>query len=302
LYDKENRSARHYNSEHVQRWLTTLAAFLDSENAGNEIISTNLWKISGTWLPRLIHTAVSLPMGICVALLAAEFAGGAGGLVITSLVVALGIRFGLVAGMRLDHKPSRFNVRQLFTREGAWLWIIAAGTGTTGAIAGYLDSGLGAAVSSGIGAALAGVVLAGLSRGIARDVLPWEILNNDFSFGLILGLAPGIAAAFPKGLTGGLAADLHIKTHLTLAGSSALALAIGISSGIALGSRSWLRHVIGITLAAPTGRLPWRCQHMLEWAYLAGLLRVSGIAYQFRHDELRRWLLSTRAMKQNQSN
>jgi hypothetical protein len=43
-------------------------------------------------------------------------------------------------------------------------------------------------------------------------------------------------------------------------------------------------------LAAPSNRLPWRTQHFLEWAYLAGFLRISGVSYQFRHDELRKWL------------
>ena len=292
LYDTDAPGVKYYDSNQVQWWLTTLAVFLrDNPNSGNEISPIRLWKVAGTGVPRIIHTAISLPMGICVGLLGAEFAGGTGGLIITIMVLLLGIRFGVIAGTRLDQKPSRFNVRQLFTKKGAWLWIIAAGIGTIGAIAGYIDSGPAAAVSSGTGAALAGLVLVGLNRGISRDVLPWEILNNDLLFGLILGLAPAIAAGFPKGLNGGLTAKLQLNALLTVPGSTCLAIGIGLLGGIALGSRSWLRHAIAITLVAPTGQLPWRSQHFLEWAYLAGLLRVSGISYQFRHDRLYRWLM-----------
>ena len=294
LFDANVQGARYYKSDQVRWWLTTVAVFLrDNPNPGNEVSPIRLWKIAGTTTPRRIHTAISLTLGICAALLTAEFAGGAGGFVVTGLGLLFGVRFGLVAGIRLDHKPSRFSARQMFSRKGAWLWIIASTTGTIGAIGGYLDSGTAAAISSGAGAALGGVVLAGMNRGISRDVLPWEIINNDFIFGVTLGLAPAVAAGLPHGLNGGLAARLGLNTHLTVFGSACLAIAIGIAGGIALGSRSWLRQAIAITLVAPTGRLPWRTQRFLEWAYLAGLLRVSGISYQFRHDELRRWLTQT---------
>jgi NACHT domain len=295
LYEIGVAEARHYKSDDVRRWLVNLAVFLrDRPNPGNEISPMNLWKIGGTTVPRAVHTAMSLTMGIVVALFAAEFAAGAGGLVVTILGIVVGIRFGLVAGLRLNQKPSRFSAGQLFTRKGRRLWVIAIATGAAGAIGGYLDGGPATAVSSGVGAALAGVVLAGMNRGISRDVLPWEIIRNDFLFGLILGLAPAVADAFPRGIDGGLTTRLDLNSRLGLPGSILLAIAVSVIAGIALGSRSWLRHAITIVLVAPSGRLPWRTQHFLEWAYLANLLRVSGISYQFRHDELRLSLTSAR--------
>jgi hypothetical protein len=36
--------------------------------------------------------------------------------------------------------------------------------------------------------------------------------------------------------------------------------------------------------------LPFRTGSFLNWAYKAGLLRLSGSAYQFRHRELQQWL------------
>lgn len=38
------------------------------------------------------------------------------------------------------------------------------------------------------------------------------------------------------------------------------------------------------------GRLPWHLGTFLNWAYEAGLLRLSAVAYQFRHRELQDWL------------
>ncbi|MFD4277577.1 NACHT domain-containing protein [Streptomyces cyaneofuscatus] len=39
------------------------------------------------------------------------------------------------------------------------------------------------------------------------------------------------------------------------------------------------------------GRLPFRLGHFVRWAYKVGLLRAEGPAYQFRHQELHRWLI-----------
>ncbi|MFE2262426.1 NACHT domain-containing protein [Streptomyces griseosporeus] len=38
------------------------------------------------------------------------------------------------------------------------------------------------------------------------------------------------------------------------------------------------------------GRLPWRTGAFLDWAAEAGLLRVAGLAYEFRHQALKDWL------------
>ncbi|MCN9244549.1 hypothetical protein NGF19_27850 [Streptomyces sp. RY43-2] len=40
------------------------------------------------------------------------------------------------------------------------------------------------------------------------------------------------------------------------------------------------------------GKLPWRLRAFLDWACTAGVLRLSGNAYQFRHREIQRWLVS----------
>jgi hypothetical protein len=43
-------------------------------------------------------------------------------------------------------------------------------------------------------------------------------------------------------------------------------------------------------------RLPWRLSRFLNWCCEAGLIRVVGVAYQFRHRELQDYL-SHRALR-----
>jgi hypothetical protein len=50
------------------------------------------------------------------------------------------------------------------------------------------------------------------------------------------------------------------------------------------------RYAIASLLFGFTGVFPRRPAQFLEWARNAGLLRVTGIAYQFRHDTYQQWL------------
>jgi hypothetical protein len=53
--------------------------------------------------------------------------------------------------------------------------------------------------------------------------------------------------------------------------------------------------VISIGLEARKGRIPWRFETFMDWAYGAGLLRLTGVSYQFRHDKLKASLESNEA-------
>ncbi len=73
-------------------------------------------------------------------------------------------------------------------------------------------------------------------------------------------------------------------------GAAAFALATGLAFGL-FGRRAWFRYVIGVVFASARRQLPLQLGAFLRWAKLAGLLRLSGSAYQFRHLELQDWLL-----------
>ncbi|MFF0775892.1 NACHT domain-containing protein [Nonomuraea wenchangensis] len=65
--------------------------------------------------------------------------------------------------------------------------------------------------------------------------------------------------------------------------------AMGAASSAVLAG-SWVRYGSGILCAALNGRLPLRFRSFCNWACEVGLLRASGAAYQFRHQELQEWL------------
>src|SRR5262249_32656734 len=54
----------------------------------------------------------------------------------------------------------------------------------------------------------------------------------------------------------------------------------------------WPRYLGAASILARAGKLPFRAARFLDWAYSVGLLRISGIAVQFRHVELQNWLTS----------
>jgi hypothetical protein len=102
-----------------------------------------------------------------------------------------------------------------------------------------------------------------------------------------LGVVYVAVGGLPGGLTGGILSHLHLNRYLTVPGSIALALVIGMTAGVTLGSRCWLRYTISITIEAYRGNVPMAFERFTDWAYGAGILRISGVSYQFRHDKLR---------------
>lgn len=94
-------------------------------------------------------------------------------------------------------------------------------------------------------------------------------------------------------------ASLRLNEYLGISGSACLAIGIAIPAGIVLGSRCWTRHVLMVLLLAPDKHVPWRLMHFIKWCYMANLLRVSGIGYELRHQEILEGLKShmSRRMK-----
>ncbi|MFM9697891.1 NACHT domain-containing protein [Streptomyces europaeiscabiei] len=59
---------------------------------------------------------------------------------------------------------------------------------------------------------------------------------------------------------------------------------------LSLGPNAWRRYLAFRLCTLGGRRLPARLRSFLDWASTAGLLRPSGIAYQFRHQELQQWI------------
>ena len=96
------------------------------------------------------------------------------------------------------------------------------------------------------------------------------------AFGLTFGLMYGLEAGLTTGPI-----------------DAALGLALGLTTGFTGGSAD-MRYAALLLCTRRWGRhrLPWRLGRFIHWCYGAGLLRIAGTAYQFRHRELQDHLAS----------
>jgi hypothetical protein len=131
-----------------------------------------------------------------------------------------------------------------------------------------------------------GVVL-GAAAGIAFCVVAPPMVRRQYSYRGFAFLVRTATMCGPLGgMVGGLAGGM--------ADGSVGALATGLAAGAGLafnyGGFHWLRYVIAVRIGSRPGTLPSRPGEFLDWAYKAGLLRLSGATLQFRHRELQDWL------------
>ncbi|MFI8281026.1 NACHT domain-containing protein [Streptomyces sp. NPDC085929] len=113
---------------------------------------------------------------------------------------------------------------------------------------------------------------------------PHHAIRHDLLVGF--GLIPMMA------LSGGLVltevVQISLDSWTLTPGQVAVCLVLGLLLGLYLLTGAGRRYLVFLLCAR--GQLPWRLGRFLRWAYGAGLLRVSGSAYQFRHRELQEWL------------
>ena len=121
-------------------------------------------------------------------------------------------------------------------------------------------------------------------RDIIRvDVVGW--VGFGLAYGLVSGVTGGLMVGFVSGQARGWAFGITFGL--------VLGLVFGLWLKPAFSSRG-LGGLVGLRyfgfLLATRGRLPWFLGRFLDQAYQVGLLRISGIAYQFRHEELQTYL------------
>ncbi|MET8290088.1 hypothetical protein ABZV80_33455 [Streptomyces sp. NPDC005132] len=130
----------------------------------------------------------------------------------------------------------------------------------------------------GLGAGLMPGLMPGLMEFLedASPTDPRHPVRDDLAFGLSIVFVIGLAGGLGLGLSGGLS----------------FGFGVGLAGGLAFGLY-WLAEAgrrYLVFLCCVRGRLPWRLGTLLNWAYEKGLLRISGVAYQFRHRELQDWI------------
>jgi hypothetical protein len=137
----------------------------------------------------------------------------------------------------------------------------------------------------GLAVGLAGGLLFGLAVRPAAIDLPHRLVSQGLSHTL-----DTLAGGFLLGL---------LLAPMTVSGDAISyvirLLAISLSVGLLVIRHSpWPRYAVACMLLARRGELPWRPAMFLDWAYSAGLVRLSGIAVQFRHRKFQAWLITHR--------
>jgi hypothetical protein len=105
-----------------------------------------------------------------------------------------------------------------------------------------------------------------MRRALIRDLI------NIGACGLVVGLATGLTYGITRGLALGLIAGPLIG--------------LGFGLAAVLPFSPWPRYALSVRSLHATADLPTRPGRFLDWAYDAGLIRLSGIAVQFRHHDL----------------
>ncbi|MGW2220673.1 NACHT domain-containing protein [Nonomuraea sp. NPDC001684] len=137
-------------------------------------------------------------------------------------------------------------------------------------------------------------VLVGVGMASGRDVTlgyagswdgvdPRTVIRNDVVSTLVAALTFGPGFGFMLGIW-----FVKLLEGIPVVAAVAVAAVFGMSL-VASWSPLLARRYLGLLLAT-RGRLPWRLGRFLHRCYDAGLLRISGIAYQFRHRELQDYL------------
>ncbi|BCJ37126.1 hypothetical protein Athai_46290 [Actinocatenispora thailandica] len=206
---------------------------------------------------------------------------------------------------RIDREPpSRLHVdvRRLATVRGALLfgWRFA-----TGLVLGFLlmllsvaaftywaggSLGLELPLAAGLATGLANATVFGLGADSASlAVRPNDLIRNDV-VSAVVGLVP--AALLCAVVVGGQGPVPFVSYDLrrgALLGTALLAVPTGVglvfATGVGLQAVRYLAFLLSFRRFRGS-RLPLRLGRLLAWCHGAGLVRVSGAAYQFRHREL----------------
>ncbi|WP_151477102.1 NACHT domain-containing protein [Streptomyces albicerus] len=281
-----------YRSDQVHRWLGVLARHAHSAEpagASTELVPHQLWPLAGARRVRTVDAV--LTSSVVLAATAALLLRTDFSLSLTHLPAAFGIAALVLAvllraGSGKVPSPQGGKLRRLDTPDGRRLLVHRLrGAGVLVlaiAMVQWVASGLMAVV---IAVLAAGLVLSAASaitsrraqRQVRIESHPRDLLRDDINsglsfsalFGSVFGAFVGYGSDYVLGI-----------------GAGAVG---GLVCGMVWWSGAGRRYFV--FLLCTRGLLPWRLARFLDWAYGAGLLRISGSAYQFRHQKLQAWLL-----------
>ncbi|MCK2213710.1 NACHT domain-containing protein [Actinomadura sp. ATCC 31491] len=285
--------------ERAHAWLAVLATYLHANEsrppfAGRALSATDLvlhelWALAGD---RFHHVGVRIlrAAGLLVAVLfllqiwshyPSDRLTVPNGLIAVGCVVFLQ-KIGSGPWSQPWYAPksidlSRFRTAAGLRRLGWGVCIVLPGALAYGVAFSFV---LGPAIGASLGASLGLVIgiAVGLSSSDPAAADARTIIRSDTAGALTLLLiyasTTALICTFVAQWPAALAATCGLAVSLLL-----------VSSAPLMGGPASLRYLA--FLLCTRGLLPWRLGRFLAWCYGAGLLRISGIAYQFRHLELR---------------
>ncbi|MET7326751.1 NACHT domain-containing protein [Nonomuraea sp. NPDC005650] len=322
LFIPARLAGRGLSAEQTHAWLAVLAGYLRGNASrppfhgrvlsGTDLVLHRLWPLAGD-RPRLIGALVAL--STCLPAVAAVVAalalalsqldivdGYVSGRTVTALmllwlpgVVCLGLLAEPVRAWRevwsaADEVGSR-RFRGARDRGKAVVeGVLAAGGGTLAGAAVIMEFDVDLplwvpvvfGLLLGIGMASGGTGQDG-QPGFSRRVGPRAVIRNDVVTTLVAALTFGPGFGFVLGIWFGELLD-GVSTVAAVTAGAVFGMSLVASMSPRL-SRLYLGLLLSVR-----GRLPWRLGRFLDRCYDAGLLRISGIAYQFRHRELQDYL------------
>ncbi|MFE6942141.1 NACHT domain-containing protein [Streptomyces chartreusis] len=271
-----------YRPDQAHRWLAYLATHLAAspppQAGGTDLVLHRLWPLAGSRRVRGVDVLLSSAVIAAGAVALPRLPAGA------NLSLAL-VLFALAALWQASRsavaEPNTLSwARSPARRRETLAWGLSLG----------LISGIGMGLTTrlinglvfGIGAGLFGLVTVGFTASLrdTNSTDPRYPVKADLQYALATGPLIGMFSG------------LLLWTLTGRAASVATGIALGLICVTWLQARASRRYLI--FLCCTPRRLPWRLGAFLNWAYEAGLLRISGMAYQYRHRELQDWLTAHR--------
>jgi hypothetical protein len=126
--------------------------------------------------------------------------------------------------------------------------------------------------------ALAVLLLTRFSIRLYSASKPSEPVHQSWPHDLILAILFGVGAGIWAGIS--FADNPGART------AAAVIIGLPAATSFRLALSPWPRYAVAVRELARAGLLPRRPARFLDWAYTAGLVRMSGIAVQFRHRDL----------------
>lgn len=287
------------DAETVHRWLGVLAAYLNNNIrldrtvggrplSGTDLVPHELWLLAGN-RPRLLASAIV--GSLCLA----PAVGASVSLSFSQIgfLVLLGFYFAWATWGNVWPEPRRINLRRLRPRAGRRLIELGLSLGLLSGFTNWLDDDRGGALES-LATVMALITFMYAAGVTAKLVVEGTVAATDPLYAVRID-SGALAIGGVFGLVSGVGLELMEESEGGLAAQILLGLVLGLAAGLTGGRSGGLVKLRYLALLVCTRRLsalwlPWQLGRFLDWAYKAGLLRLAGIAYQFRHRELQDYL------------